>query len=74
VRPTICLPTYNERQNIEPMLRALAPYGANVLVIDNNSPDGTGQLTTRLIEHGAMDRKREAAEIRLADDRGDDRH
>lgn len=56
MRPTICLPTYNERQNIEPMLRALAPYSANVLVIDNNSPDGTGRLAGQLTTKLCVDR------------------
>jgi dolichol-phosphate mannosyltransferase len=46
----ICLPTYNERENLEAMLRALAPLGVNVLVIDDNSPDGTGQIADRLTE------------------------
>jgi dolichol-phosphate mannosyltransferase len=45
---TICLPTYNERENLESMLRALAPLGVNVLVIDDNSPDGTGEIADRL--------------------------
>jgi len=45
---TICLPTYNERENLEPMLRALEPYGTRVLVIDDSSPDGTGELADRL--------------------------
>jgi dolichol-phosphate mannosyltransferase len=44
----VCLPTYNERENIEPMLRALAGKGVRVLVIDDNSPDGTGELADRL--------------------------
>jgi len=44
----VCLPTYNERANIEPMLHALAPLGVHVLVIDDNSPDGTGELADRL--------------------------
>jgi dolichol-phosphate mannosyltransferase len=47
---TVCLPTYNERENLEPMLRALAPHGVQVLVIDDNSPDGTGELADRLAE------------------------
>jgi dolichol-phosphate mannosyltransferase len=47
---TICLPTYNERENLEAMLRALAPLGVNVLVIDDNSPDGTGAIADRLAE------------------------
>ena len=45
---TVCLPTYNERSNIEPMLRALTPLGVNVLVVDDNSPDGTGEIADRL--------------------------
>ena len=45
---TVCLPTYNERANIEPMLRALEPLGVNVLVVDDNSPDGTGEIADRL--------------------------
>jgi dolichol-phosphate mannosyltransferase len=45
---TVCLPTYNERENIEAMLRALAPLGVRVLVIDDNSPDGTGEIADRL--------------------------
>jgi dolichol-phosphate mannosyltransferase len=47
---TICLPTYNERENLEAMLRALEPLGVNVLVIDDNSPDGTGDIADRLAE------------------------
>ena len=46
----VCLPTYNERANIEPMLRALAPLGVNVLVIDDNSPDGTGEIADGLAQ------------------------
>jgi dolichol-phosphate mannosyltransferase len=45
---TVCLPTYNERENLEPMLRALAPLSVRVLVIDDNSPDGTGEIADRL--------------------------
>jgi dolichol-phosphate mannosyltransferase len=44
----VCLPTYNERENLEPMLRALADKGVRVLVIDDNSPDETGELADRL--------------------------
>jgi dolichol-phosphate mannosyltransferase len=44
----VCLPTYNERENLEPMVRALADHGVNVLVIDDNSPDGTGEIADRL--------------------------
>jgi len=44
----VCLPTYNELENLEPMLRALADKDVRVLVIDDNSPDGTGELADRL--------------------------
>jgi dolichol-phosphate mannosyltransferase len=44
----VCLPTYNELENLERMIEALAPLGVRVLVIDDNSPDGTGELADRL--------------------------
>jgi len=44
----VCLPTYNERENLEAMLRALEDKDVRVLVIDDNSPDGTGELADRL--------------------------
>ena len=47
----VCLPTYDERENLEPMLRALGQVlgpDDRVLVIDDNSPDGTGELADRL--------------------------
>jgi dolichol-phosphate mannosyltransferase len=50
VRVVVCLPTYNERENLEPMVRALDEVfrtndlDARVLVIDDSSPDGTGDL------------------------------
>ena len=51
MRALLCLPTYDERENLEPMLRALAEVlgpDDRVLVIDDNSPDGTGELADRL--------------------------
>ena len=47
----ICLPTYNEAENLEPMVRALRALDLDdlhVLVIDDNSPDGTGEIADRL--------------------------
>ena len=49
-KAVVCLPTYNERENLEAMLRALGDKGVNVLVIDDNSPDGTGELADRLAQ------------------------
>ena len=51
MRAVICLPTYNERENLEPTLRALARVlepQDRVLVIDDASPDGTGELANKL--------------------------
>ena len=51
MRACICLPTYDERENLEPMLRALGDaigHADRVLVIDDNSPDGTGALADEL--------------------------
>ncbi len=53
VRALICLPTYNERENVEAMVRALAEVlgpGDGVLVIDDASPDGTGEVADRLAQ------------------------
>jgi dolichol-phosphate mannosyltransferase len=53
MRATICLPTYNERQNLPVMVERLAGVlreGDRVLVIDDNSPDGTGELADGLAE------------------------
>ncbi len=50
-RAVVCLPTYNERENLERMLRALGKVLApedRVLVIDDASPDGTGEIADRL--------------------------
>ena len=46
----VCLPTYNERANLEAMVHALEPLGVRVLVVDDNSPDGTGEIADRLAE------------------------
>ena len=48
MQATVCLPTYNERENVERMVRALVAERVHVLVIDDNSPDGTGEIADRL--------------------------
>jgi dolichol-phosphate mannosyltransferase len=48
VKVVVCMPTYNERENLERILRALAGIGVFVLVVDDNSPDGTGRLADAL--------------------------
>ncbi len=52
LRAVICLPTYNERENLELMIRTLAGVidtsNDRVLVIDDASPDGTGAIAEDL--------------------------
>ena len=42
----IVVPTYNERENLSPLVRRLfaLPAPIDILVVDDNSPDGTGKL------------------------------
>ncbi len=47
----LVLPTYNEADNLEPLVAAALanlPADARVLVVDDNSPDGTGRIADRL--------------------------
>ncbi len=51
-RAVLCLPTYNERENLEPLIHALGEEldtaQDRILVIDDASPDGTGKIADRL--------------------------
>ena len=49
----VIIPTYNEKENIENIVRAvlaLQPHTFNVLIIDDGSPDGTAAIVKRLME------------------------
>ena len=48
----VIIPTYNEKENIEAIIRAvtgLQEHAFNVLVIDDGSPDGTADIVKRLM-------------------------
>jgi dolichol-phosphate mannosyltransferase len=54
----VVLPTYEEAANIERMVDAVReklPAGGQVLIVDDNSPDGTGEIAARLAgEHASV--------------------
>jgi glycosyltransferase involved in cell wall biosynthesis len=49
-RHVIIVPTYNERENIDALVRGIIGLGldSQVVLVDDNSPDGTGQLADEL--------------------------
>ncbi|MEK7775201.1 MAG: polyprenol monophosphomannose synthase [Candidatus Zixiibacteriota bacterium] len=51
----IIFPTYNERENIEKIVHAVLPMDprVNVLIVDDNSPDGTGEIADKLVNMDA---------------------
>ena len=48
----VIIPTYNERENIENIIRAVfaLEHGFHILVIEDGSPDGTGRSRQNLTE------------------------
>ena len=52
-RVTVIVPTYNEAENVERLANEVLAQDArvHVLVVDDNSPDGTGKLADELSEH-----------------------
>lgn len=49
-RALIIFPTYNEKDNIEKIVHAVLPLDPriHVLIVDDNSPDGTGKIADKL--------------------------
>ena len=50
VKAIIAIPTYNERENIVNLVQAIqsAAPATDILIIDDNSPDGTGQIADEM--------------------------
>ena len=49
--PWVVVPTYDEAENVEPLVAAALeklPAAGRVLIVDDNSPDGTGEVADRL--------------------------
>ena len=51
-KPLVVIPTYNEAENIERLIKEVtqAVDGIRVLVVDDNSPDGTGEIVRKICE------------------------
>ncbi len=48
-RTLVVIPTYNEKDNVEPIVQALHSYlDCDVLIVDDGSPDGTGEIADRM--------------------------
>ncbi|MCM8782834.1 MAG: polyprenol monophosphomannose synthase [Candidatus Omnitrophica bacterium] len=47
---TIVIPTYNERENLKPLIEEILKVIplANIFIVDDNSPDGTGKIAEKL--------------------------
>ena len=54
----VIIPTYNEKENIEAIIRAVVelPVDFHILVIDDGSPDGTAAIVKRLMQDEFADR------------------
>lgn len=47
---TVVVPTYNERENLEDIVRAVMAHGYRPMIVDDSSPDGTGEIADGLTE------------------------
>ena len=54
----VIIPTYNEKENVENIIRAVTslPEGFHVLIIDDGSPDGTADIVKRMMTDELPDR------------------
>src|ERR671922_141116 len=52
MRPAVIIPTYNESDNLEALVSSLRSHvpDLTIIVVDDNSPDGTGELADRLAQ------------------------
>ena len=51
-RKLVIIPTYNEKENIEKIIRTVFQKEGefNILIVDDNSPDGTAGIVKKLME------------------------
>ncbi len=53
-RVTVVIPTYNERENISDIVAAVTVQGYRVLIVDDSSPDGTGELADQIAANNTL--------------------
>ena len=46
----VVIPTYNEIDNIPDFVSEISKFNVSVLFVDDNSPDGTGELIRKISE------------------------
>lgn len=54
MKSLVIFPTYNEKDNIPEIVKAVfeqVPQGVDILVVDDNSPDGTAQVVKKMAEN-----------------------
>ncbi len=56
MKTLIIIPTYNERENLSPLLKEIFSYAleTDILIVDDNSPDGTGELADEIHQLNAQ--------------------
>ena len=52
MKPLVISPTYNEERNIKELITRISQlnYALDILIIDDNSPDGTGEIVKKIME------------------------
>jgi dolichol-phosphate mannosyltransferase len=55
MKTLVIIPTYNEVENLPPLLNEIFTYApeTDILIVDDNSPDGTGELADKISEGNA---------------------
>ena len=56
MKALIIIPTYNERENLSPLLKEIFSHApeTDILIVDDNSPDGTGELADEIHQQNAQ--------------------